>query len=276
MGEDRIGQFKRERDHLNRIVMKYAGLATKRFYSLDAQVYRPGVLPARTKELLGLVASLVLRCDDCVTYHLIRCHEEKVTSEEVEEALAIGLVVGGSITIPHLRRAFRTWDELHQSSTSRSSVALPAHYAALLRTIASIVQWPSGREQKLQVICTMLKEQVRHFDWVGFYLVEGSSDWLVLGPFAGAPTEHVRIPFGKGVCGQAAAQRRTVVVQDVSKEENYLACSLEVKSEIVVPLMKGEQVLGELDIDSHTLAAFTEEDRRFLEEVCQVLVPLWD
>ncbi len=273
MGTDRIERFKRERELLNKIVMKYAGLTTKRFYSLDGQAYRPGALPARIKELLGLVASLVLRCDDCVSYHLIRCHEEKVTSQELEEALAVGLVVGGSITIPHLRRAMRTWDELQQASTSVAP--LPAHYAALLRTVATIAEWPYERDRRLQAVCNLLKEQVPYYDWVGFYLAEGEN-MLVLGPFAGEPTEHVRIPFGKGVCGQAAAQRKTVVVQDVAKEQNYLACSLQVKSEIVVPLLRDGLVLGELDIDSHTLAAFSEAEQRFLEEVCRVLLPLWD
>lgn len=92
--------------------MKYAGLGIKRFYSLDSQTYREGALPAKTKELLGLVASLVLRCDDCIKYHVIQCEKEGVTSAELEEALTIGLIVGGSITIPHLRRALQAWDEL--------------------------------------------------------------------------------------------------------------------------------------------------------------------
>ena len=104
--------FQEERARLNEIVMRYAGLSMKRFYGLDSQAYREGALPARTKELLGLVASFVLRCDDCVKYHLVRCHDEGVTSEELEEALTVGLVVGGSITIPHLRRAFEAWSEL--------------------------------------------------------------------------------------------------------------------------------------------------------------------
>ena len=78
----------------------------------SGQVYREGALPARVKEMLGLVASLVLRCDDCIKYHTIRCHEEGVSIEEMEEALSIGLIVGGSIVIPHLRRAFEAWDEL--------------------------------------------------------------------------------------------------------------------------------------------------------------------
>lgn len=104
--------FQADRERLNDLVMRYAGREMKRFYSLDGQVYREGALPVKTKELLGLVASLVLRCDDCVRYHLGRCHEEGVTDGELEEALAIALVVGGSITIPHLRRAFEAWDDL--------------------------------------------------------------------------------------------------------------------------------------------------------------------
>ncbi len=116
MATSRVEQFKSERAELNDLVMSYAGLTTKRFFSLDSQAYREGVLPAKTKELLGLVASLVLRCDDCITYHIIQCHDAGVSSEEIEEALSIGLVVGGSITIPHLRRALRAWDELQRPS----------------------------------------------------------------------------------------------------------------------------------------------------------------
>ena len=107
--------FQKERRELNDIVMQHADLAMRRFFSLDSQAYRAGALPAQTKEMLGLVASLVLRCDDCITYHIIRCHEEGVTSAELVEALGIGLLVGGSITIPHLRRAMRTWTELEGS-----------------------------------------------------------------------------------------------------------------------------------------------------------------
>jgi AhpD family alkylhydroperoxidase len=111
-----ISQFQEEREQLNQLVMQYADLGIRRFFSLDSQAYRAGALPPKTKEMLGLVASLVLRCDDCITYHVVRCHEEGLTSEELVEALGIGLVVGGSITIPHLRRALRAWDELQQGA----------------------------------------------------------------------------------------------------------------------------------------------------------------
>ncbi|GAB4378098.1 MAG: carboxymuconolactone decarboxylase family protein [Calditrichia bacterium] len=112
-----IEEFQKERSRLNEIVLKYADLTTKRFFSLDSQAYREsGVLPVKIKELMGLVASLVLRCDDCIKYHLIRCFEEKITDEELAEALSISLIVGGSITIPHLRRAYDAWDELKKSA----------------------------------------------------------------------------------------------------------------------------------------------------------------
>jgi len=108
----KIKEFKEERDKLNQIVMKYASNRIKKFYSLDTQMYLDGVLPGKIKELIGLVTSLVLRCDDCIKYHLIQCYNRGVTDAELEEALSIGLLVGGSITIPHLRRTFATWDEL--------------------------------------------------------------------------------------------------------------------------------------------------------------------
>lgn len=108
----RAKEFREERERLNRIVLDNSGLTTRRFFNLDTRAYADGALSAKTKELLGLVSSLVLRCDDCVLYHLLRCFEEGVSDQEFEETMSIGLVVGGSITIPHIRRAFKAWDEL--------------------------------------------------------------------------------------------------------------------------------------------------------------------
>lgn len=118
---ERVEQFNKERAELNDIVMDYAGTVIKRFYSLDTQTYREGVFPKKMKELMGLVASFVLRCDDCITYHIVRCHEEGITSEELEEALSVGIIVGGSITIPHFRRAMRVWDELKKDEMAQKS-----------------------------------------------------------------------------------------------------------------------------------------------------------
>lgn len=100
-----VDEWERERERLNDIVLGNATIGIRRFFALDHQAYSEGALPAKTKELLGLVASLVLRCDDCVTYHVIRCHEEGASRDEMVEAMNVALVVGGSIVIPHLRRA---------------------------------------------------------------------------------------------------------------------------------------------------------------------------
>ncbi|MCU0302475.1 MAG: carboxymuconolactone decarboxylase family protein [Thermoanaerobaculales bacterium] len=112
MAHRTIDEFKAEREALTELTLAKANLEIKRFFNLDSQAYRDGALPARTKELLGLVASMVLRCDDCIFYHLDRCREEGVADEELQEAMSIALVVGGSIVIPHLRRAVRAWEEL--------------------------------------------------------------------------------------------------------------------------------------------------------------------
>lgn len=112
MSKTKIDEFVKKREELIKNMSKYCGQDAKRFFHLDSQVYKDGALPAKIKELLGLVASLVLRCDDCIDYHLINCHNNGVSNEELAEALTIGLIVGGSITIPHLRRAYAAWDEL--------------------------------------------------------------------------------------------------------------------------------------------------------------------
>lgn len=111
-GHEHIEDFRKRRDEENKVVMKYADRQIKRYYSLDTQAYQYGALPVKVKELLGLVASFALRCDECIRYHLTRCHEEGVSDDELVEALNIGLVVGGSITVPHLRKALQAWDEL--------------------------------------------------------------------------------------------------------------------------------------------------------------------
>ncbi len=118
MNKNPINSFKKEREELNEFVMKYADKKIKRFYSLDSQSYRGDALSTKTKELLGLVASLVLRCDDCIKYHLIRCYEEGITDKELEESVSIALIVGGSIVVPHMRRLFKLWDEIQSNENN--------------------------------------------------------------------------------------------------------------------------------------------------------------
>ncbi len=110
-----IAEWQEEREQLNELVLGTANLELKRFFSLDSQTYRAGALDAKTKEMLGLVASLVLRCDDCILYHTIRCHEEGISADEYRETCNVGLLVGGSIVIPHLRRAMARWEELEMT-----------------------------------------------------------------------------------------------------------------------------------------------------------------
>jgi AhpD family alkylhydroperoxidase len=114
--EHSLEEFRRYREKMNEKILSRGNLGIKRFFSLDTQAYNDGALPRKTKELLGLVASLVLRCDDCVTYHIIQCVDAKVTDEEFFELFNVGLVVGGSITIPHLRYAVDTLEECRKKA----------------------------------------------------------------------------------------------------------------------------------------------------------------
>ncbi len=145
-------------------------------------------------------------------------------------------------------------------------------FSDLRNKVDDILLKSRSKEKTLKSICKLLHYWVEYYNWVGFYLVEGTSKVLHLGPFVGAPTEHERIPFGKGICGQAAAVGETVIIQDVSKVTNYLSCAPDVQSEIVVPIFNGEgRIIGELDIDSHDLAPFSFHDREFLEYICKRL-----
>jgi GAF domain-containing protein len=141
----------------------------------------------------------------------------------------------------------------------------------------AIAQAPDGLTAVRETV-TMLKARLPHYSWAGIYLLEGEE--LVLGPYLGKPSPHTRIPLGRGICGAAATERATIVVDDVHSDPRYLACSIETRSEIVVPIMapdgSGEdsgRVLGELDIDSDQPAAFGPSDRALLEAVAAALAP---
>ena len=115
----------------------------------------------------------------------------------------------------------------------------------------------------------LLKERLSYYTWAGIYLLEG--DELVLGPYVGKPSPHTRIPLNRGICGAAASEKATIIVNDVNSDPRYLACSIETRSEIVVPIMRGDTVLGEIDVDSDGVAAFGDEDRQLLETVADAL-----
>ncbi len=122
---------------------------------------------------------------------------------------------------------------------------------------------------KLQGICDCLKNEINYYDWVGFYFKNGNKEELKLAQFAGKPTEHTIIPFGKGICGQVAVSHKKFVVQDVTKQDNYISCGFDVKSEIVIPVFKNGENIGQIDIDSHKKKPFTKEDEKLLEFVCE-------
>ena len=145
---------------------------------------------------------------------------------------------------------------------------MPSH-DDLLATLRQQIQDEPDATQAMSRAVATLKASVPRYSWVGIYLLDGNE--LVLGPYEGKPSPHTHIPLGRGICGAAAAEKTTIIVDDVNADPRYLACSVETRSEIVVPIMKGADVLGEIDIDSDQLAAFDANDQRLLEAVAALL-----
>jgi L-methionine (R)-S-oxide reductase len=139
----------------------------------------------------------------------------------------------------------------------------------LLTAVQSAIAAAPNGDAAMQQAVRLLKDGMPHYTWVGIYLLDGEE--LVLGPFLGKPSPHTRIPLGRGICGAAATEKKTIVVDDVNADPRYLACSIETKSEIVVPILNGPDVLGEIDIDSDRPAAFGAADRALLERVASLL-----
>jgi GAF domain-containing protein len=145
----------------------------------------------------------------------------------------------------------------------------------ILKKIEEILTANTKTDEILLSLCQLLKKEIEHYDWVGFYILEQNSKTLKLGPYAGKATEHTSIPVGKGVCGQVAQNKATMIVQDVSKMDNYIACSMEVQSEIVVPVLKNGEFVAEIDIDSHAYAPFKTADKELLETIAQKVADLF-
>lgn len=139
--------------------------------------------------------------------------------------------------------------------------------------ISELAKTARSAQELMQKMVKVLRERMLKYNWVGFYMLEAGAQppTLALGAFSGAMTPHVRIPLNQGICGAAASSGKTIVVDDVSKDPRYLACSLETKSEIVVPVFVNGKVAGELDIDSHFPAAFSSEDAKLVQH-CAALV----
>ena len=143
----------------------------------------------------------------------------------------------------------------------------------LFKKLGSLVESGKTKEEVLKEVVALLKNSFSHYNWVGIYLMEGEE--LVLGPYLGKPSPHTRITLDKGVCGAAAKEKKTIIVPDVSQDKRYLACSPETKSEIVVPIIKDDKPVGEIDIDSDTRAAFKPVDKDILERVSLTLATLF-
>lgn len=140
-----------------------------------------------------------------------------------------------------------------------------------LKKIDAVITGESDPVRAMDGVVRALEADIADYTWVGIYLLDGNE--LVLGPFVGKPSPHTRIPLGRGICGAAAADKATIVVDDVNADPRYLACSLDTRSEIVVPIMLDGEVLGEIDIDSDRPAAFGPDDRALLEQVAARLAP---
>lgn len=139
----------------------------------------------------------------------------------------------------------------------------------LKQNISLIIASSNTKENKLQAICNYLESEISYYDWVGFYFKNGDKEELKLAQFTGEPTEHIIIPFGKGICGQVAVSNENFVVQDISEQDNYISCGWKVKSEIVIPIFIHEENIGQIDIDSHTANVFTVKDEELLEFICK-------
>lgn len=151
----------------------------------------------------------------------------------------------------------------------------PVEHGDALNLVRQEVAEAPGPEAAAQRAVELLHDRFGHYDWIGIYWVDRNGSELVLGPWIGPEaTEHTRIPIGTGICGAAAASGRTEIIDDVAADPRYLACFSSTRSEIVVPIFDGGEVVGEIDIDGSDLAAFNDTDRLFLEEVAALLAPL--
>lgn len=145
-------------------------------------------------------------------------------------------------------------------------------YSEILSEIQRTATTAGSLLELQKYIVEIIPLRLAHYNWTGFYMLDpDDAGTLVLGPFHGAPTEHVRIPVTEGICGAAVAQGESVIIDDVSVDPRYLACSIETKSEIVIPIRANGAIIGEIDIDSHDLAAFGDADRVFLEQCAQIV-----
>ena len=190
--------------------------------------------------------------------------EQKKTPPGVRWPRQVARKAETSTMMRHLSTVVDTYN-MANSSLATDRTALLDHFRQIAASVPALKDLQQG-------IVEAIPQHLAHYNWTGFYMLDpDDSETLVLGPFVGAPTDHVRIPVSQGICGAAVASGETVIVDDVNVDPRYLSCSIETKSEIVVPIYVHGKVIGEIDIDSHDPAAFTEDDRLFLEEATRIV-----
>lgn len=278
---DIIKSFRENRERLNnRILAKENNAAImKRIYAMDTFAYldRNEGLKPKEKEMLGLVTSMVLRCDDCIKYHLENCFQLGVANDEMMDIFGIANVVGGTIVIPHTRRAIEYWELLNYERPAPSPFNKDTKrqvYENLLVSIDSMLLGIDNNISKMATINEILKSNIPYFYWVGFYLAEEKQ--LTVGPYQGS---HgcLFIKYGEGVCGRVATEKKTIIVEDIQKlneEQNskkgslHITCDPRCKSEIVVPVVdKNQNLIAVFDVDSLHTNAFCEIDKEYLEKI---------
>ena len=149
------------------------------------------------------------------------------------------------------------------------------HYKNIQDKIKEIISHDNLTiNNRLSAVCEFLQNSIDYYDWVGFYFANHEEKTLHLKAFAGEPTNHTVIPFGKGICGQVAISNKNFMVDDVKEQDNYIACSIDVKAEIVIPLFKDGINIGQIDVDSNSVAPFSKKDERFLEWINEQVVTI--
>lgn len=277
---NKVKEFREERERLNNKLLSKENNADilKRIIGADTYSYleRNKGLSAKSKEILGLVTSMVLRCDDCIKYHLEKCHEQGVNNDEMMDVFGIANLVGGTIVIPHSRRAIEYWEVLNKERPEPSPFSKAKKeelYKTLSKQINSLIEGIENDIAKMASINEVLKNNIPYFDWVGFYLFD--KDKLVVGPYQG---KHgcLIIKIGEGVCGRAFEKKETIIIDDLhaldkKQEEDggvlHIACDPNSKSEIVLPVFKNDKIIGVFDVDSFHKKAFDETDHKYLEEI---------
>jgi GAF domain-containing protein len=279
-----IEEFREDRKRLNEKILSknHRAAIMKRVYAMDTFTYsdRQEGLSAKEKEMLGLVSSMVLRCDDCIKYHLEKCFELGVADDEMMDIFGVANVVGGTIVIPHTRRAIEYWEILLSERPKPSPFDKEQKellYQSIMVSLDAILQGITNPISKMATINEVLKSNINYYYWVGFYLAEEKH--LSVGPYQGT---HgcLFIEYGKGVCGRAAQQKQSILVDDISalnaeqgsqKGDLHISCDPRCKSEIVVPVIDQEgKLIAIFDVDSLHLNAFDAVDQLFLEKIMKL------